>query len=345
MNRNRNTFIIFSLICISVISLKCQKNKIVFPRKFDLQAEIITIPSVNNPRYIRIIDSCLIIVESAAVPNFIKVFRKDSFIYLSSAGRLGKGPGEIVNPAIICVDRENRRVWCPDWGKNKIWLFPLDSILQNSNYLPTFSVPIPLKSKPLRNLTIYNQDIFAFPSFSIFISFLNHSGEVIDSMGIKNPFEIDFWDKTSLADLPYIFTFKHDRTKVFIASLSKNFIGGIDFNGEKQFTINGPQIKNKVILSNWDKIGTYAQLVSDEQYVYCLYSGKVRGIFLKEQLKYDPQYPDKIHVFDWDGNPVALIQLEYPLFFFDLDNEENKIFGIDPKMRPSIICYELPDFE
>jgi len=349
MNGTKNTYIylVISLVCICFVNTKCRKNEMVFSQQLELEAKVITIPSVNNPKYVRIIDSCLIVTEKNMENGFIKVFQKNNLTFLSSAGRFGKGPGEIVNPARSFVDEENRILWCPDWGKHKIWLFPLDSILQKSNYLPNYSVPIPTKLMPIRGLNIYNHKIFAFINFSPFISFLNHTGEEIDSLGIRNPFRIDFWDKLSLSEMSYSFIFKPDRTKIFIASQFENFIGGIDINGEILFTSEGSKVKEIISGTHRDKIKTYGQLQADDKYIYCLYSGKGKGILQQQGKKkqYTIRYPDKIRVFNWNGTPIAEIQLEFPLFFMAVDKELHRIYGMAPEVSPSLVYYELPDFE
>jgi hypothetical protein len=67
----------------------------------------------------------------------IHLFDKHTFKYITSTGIIGKGPGEIASPGRLGIDKKNNVFWAPDYGKRLLYKFPLDSVLNNEDFLPT----------------------------------------------------------------------------------------------------------------------------------------------------------------------------------------------------------------
>jgi len=84
-----------------------------------------------------IVDDVLVLLELNATDKGIHLFDKNTFKYLTSTGKLGKGPGEIGSYGYIMPDGKNRRFHMMDYGKKDVLLeFSLDSILNFSDYQP-----------------------------------------------------------------------------------------------------------------------------------------------------------------------------------------------------------------
>ncbi len=90
-----------------------------------------------------IMDDILIVNELNPVDaRAIHLFKSDNFEYITSTGFIGKGPGEITRIGRPAIDSWNNILWVSDHGKQVRWKFPLDSILNNENFIPTEKYPL-----------------------------------------------------------------------------------------------------------------------------------------------------------------------------------------------------------
>src|SRR6056297_96513 len=64
----------------------------------------------------------------------------ESFERIARSGIIGKGPGEMVRPAFIYLDSPENAIWISDAMKQVIYKFPIDSVLTQDRYLPSFFV-------------------------------------------------------------------------------------------------------------------------------------------------------------------------------------------------------------
>lgn len=119
---------------------RIQKNR---DKVIDVADRIITIsPEIYfGDSELYVIDSFLIINEiSPLAEKGIHLLDKNNFKYVTSAGIIGNGPGEITNSGTFGIDKKNQIIWVPDRGKKILYKFPLDSILNNTDYLPSIKI-------------------------------------------------------------------------------------------------------------------------------------------------------------------------------------------------------------
>jgi len=334
-------FISGFVILLIVLFNSYSNNSYEFPLKISLRGKVISNPDLNFPLTLEVIDTFIIIFERPFQSKFIKILSKESYHLITSTGIIGRGPGEIVNPAVHTADDKNRLFWISDWGTYKIWKFPLDSVIRNSSYIPSYYIPISPRLMPLINLKCFTPELFAYTGFNELISFIDHEGVTIDSLGIRNNLKIDFWDEKTVSDIPYIINFHPQKNKIAIASRNLNFLAAIDINGQELFSVNGSDIKHKTIETDWDRIVTYVDVATNDKYIFCLYSGREMGVWNKERTKHIPNYPNNIYVFNWKGKPIANIELDHPLFSIAVDGRKG-IFGIATDLDFSLIYYDLP---
>jgi hypothetical protein len=88
------------------------------------------------------------------------------------------------------------------------------------------------------------------------------------------------------------------------------------------------------IVSKQSKAG-FQCLDSNQDYVYTLYSGKIKEDFLND--------PTTSHllVFDWEGKPVKRYFLNMPLSTFCLNAAGDKLYGIAFMPETTIVQYDL----
>ena len=142
-----------------------------------------------------VIDDYLVLLEVASkTPRCIHMFEKSTFRHVASSGLLGRGPGEITEPGNIGVDRQNRILWVPDFGQKVIWKFPLDSILESEDFMPTESLKLG-DDLFIDRFEILNDSIFIGKavqylnsnSYTTIMSKLNIRNNVIQEFGYANP--------------------------------------------------------------------------------------------------------------------------------------------------------------
>jgi hypothetical protein len=82
----------------------------------------------------------------------------------------------------------------------------------------------------------------------------------------------------------------------------------------------------------------YGRIFATNNYLYALCKNKKRN----ESL---PEDNTELQVWDWDGNPVALYNLDKYLFCFTIDEKENVLYGVnrDEENEDKIFKYRLPD--
>ena len=82
------------------------------------------------------INEYLIIEDYKSLDKQIHIFNKKEFKYITSIAKKGQGPGEVANIGYIGIDEVNRRFYVSDHGKQKIFIYQIDSIILNPSYMP-----------------------------------------------------------------------------------------------------------------------------------------------------------------------------------------------------------------
>ena len=142
-----------------------------------------------------ILDNILIVNESSPKgEKGIHLFNKNTFKYITSTGIMGKGPGEISAPGRLAIDRKNRIIWAPDHGKQIMYKFPLDSVLNNPMFKPTIKKELDYKLF-LERFGFLNDSIAigkaihvtSNSSFEMAMAKLNINTNVTEKYGYENP--------------------------------------------------------------------------------------------------------------------------------------------------------------
>ena len=101
----------------------------------------------------------------------------------------------------------------------------------------------------------------------------------------------------------------------------------IDHDGQLLHQIVGP---DNLFIENPQKlIQAYLGVKSTSKYIYGHYSGQ-----LQRNLHGFINFPKKIHIFDWNGNPVAALESEIPIISFALDTENKRIIAFTGEEDP-----------
>ncbi|TAJ11017.1 hypothetical protein DMA11_18445, partial [Marinilabiliaceae bacterium JC017] len=131
--------LIFTSGCIN----KIESSKEFYQNKRDnirnISGEIVAVELdvIFGRSTIYIVDDILLVVDLQSTTQGIHLFDKNTFKYLASTGKLGKGPGEITRYGHVSPLHNKRAFRMIDHGKgNEMLEFELDSILTNLDYKP-----------------------------------------------------------------------------------------------------------------------------------------------------------------------------------------------------------------
>ena len=315
-----------------------------FQSEFNLIGQVVESEQFFKMGMVDIYDSLLIITNPPENPRIIHIFNKNSHEFIGSAGKIGKGPSEINVPGLSCIDKVNGNIWIRDMGLQKMFKFPIAAILSNPNFMPTESVAIPdgkffisFRTTPQGNFSFSN------PDQKIFISFFNTNGKWLKDKDIPDKLQengkVD--EKNRMYSANYLYTEHPDGDKWIIAYRFKDILAVIDSMGELKWKIQGPDRINQVPnIDNQSIRSTYEQIVCNGKFIFGLYSGLKKIESKDGEIFYN--YPRKIHVFDLNGNPFALINLTHSVVWFDYDYEFNRIVTFSPETG-GVVYYALPE--
>lgn len=170
------------------------------------------------------------------------------------------------------------------------------------------------------NIDIYNSD---YENFNKYHKFLSNQGNLK-----KHPFKNLF---------VYSVNFSSNLDFIEVKNNKINLIKSLHFSNPNYQPISNDNL-NRVIPSKDNIIG-YIDIYATEKYVYALYANKKRFTANKGN-EYNS---DTILVFDWNGNPIKILQLTNEAYYICI-NEDRKILYaaiIDESYGWSIISYKL----
>ncbi len=103
--------------------------------------------------------------------------------------------------------------------------------------------------------------------------------------------------------------------------------------------LNLPNANMNGALGLEDKLGAIS-VTSDNNYIYALYSGKTLEQCLKDRSK--ALYSDKILIFDWDGNPCKVLNLDREVFSIAYSEMYDKLYclGLDDDLNYTIYAVD-----
>jgi len=290
-------------------------------------------------------DSLLIFSNTPNKARYIHLFKKKDYKFIASSGIIGKGPGEITNPFLAILDNKRGVIWCMDHVKRKIFEFPSDSILINSDYLPSYSVPMPSEKRFIIQYRPFNDKLFSFLNNepNALISFFDHKGNIPDSLNIANKilFYEDSPELKKSNKILYIHKFHPSKDKLVIAFRYSDIIKILDKEGNILRSIQGPdKINEDPLAPLTESILAYFDVSIDKNYIYCLYQGGKRT--KKENGQLISNFPHSLFIFDWDLNPIARINFKHSVSSFVIDDLNHRIVTFSPDFGDFVI-YELPE--
>ena len=274
-----------------------------------------------------IVNQYLVMSDNKLVDNLISVFDKNTFEYKCCFSSQGNGPGEISNLVSLAVNEGKNAFYIIDYGKDVALECPIDSILVNPQYVPQKAGKINKRQVPL-SFEFLNDSV----SYALFTQF-NGIGDYkpVPARWNMKTGEISFMSYTGHPEI------ERKRTSLAISKEHNMYvevyhhhdlITWCTLDGDLKFTSYG---------SKWDN-QTSNKMRYFENVLFCgdrlvvSYLGDLR---LKENGKSIKSiYPDKLLVFDTDGNYIKTMILNHPILGMCYDKQNNRlIFSFDDEFQ------------
>lgn len=354
--RHRLSFLLIGALCL----IGCTNNTVIYDQKLDFK-KTDTIASVTldsafffaMPRQIVVADSLLIIQDTYKRDTCFHLFCDDGR-YLRSFGLKGKGPGELLEPAGITVNDSMLYVY--DATLNKIVSYDLWELVQGKpirfrerNLAPT---PIQKPGNYTMLLKMFGYDpadsSFLFQGNDAHLRFGNLSitdnaaralyAEYPTVVESGNPDEnMAVWSYT--APIRISPNGRHIVHGTYIGGLLETF----DRQGDKLIhralrAIYPPlyRVISGIVPTavSWDAatIIGFEDIAVTDSYIYGLLNGSEGDGYL---------YPQRICLFDWDGNGVRSYETDRPLAILAVDESKHRIYALTHEAAPRLILLDI----
>ncbi len=263
-----------------------------------------------------ILNDYLIITDTRNPDEIIHIFDKNTFKYITSTGQKGQGPNDLANflGEIMPIEEKNSFLVI-DHGHQWVFNFPMDSIVNNPNFLPKKQSDIDPDNSPMN--MVYANDTLAYGRFWHIVNYHSYT-TFIGKYNLQNGTYIPF-DK---GERPYV---KEDRIN-FDASLEHNIyvesywwhelIIISDLEGNLKHVLKGSQFN-----SEFQGKGFFEEdieICGDK--IILTYLG-IRSWENRSKLN----RPTKLIVFDIEGNYITTLETGLALHEFTYDEENNRL--------------------
>jgi hypothetical protein len=300
----------------------------------------------------------LIIFRIMQLPDhFFSIFNLHSGRFIGNFCEKGNGPEEFVSVGdIFQLYEENNEIKTilviPPLEKLAVWNitqsvnqqrtvydtivhFPIDKEHNYAPYLYAFRL------NP-QEVMVYLQGVFLTSSGDQALPPCYQKREIFTGKLIKN---YDLYTGTVHNDNKIISTssyynsidcIKPDGTKIVqgMSLLSQINILEIDSAKYSGYRMKGTPDFSVLYTDNKDVRHYYGRIQADNQYIYALYSGNLLPSSPQEPY----QFAHHIHVFDWDGKFVRILDVNYPIRSMWLDTLNGVFYFIDAKTDDLYYC-------
>jgi hypothetical protein len=353
----RNTTLSFlALILISACKQEAKIGKSIsgFPIEIEPIPQIIEIPPVlTNTDALKIADSLLVALNSGSRDDKIfHVFKIPCCMYMGSFGTYGKGPDEFVNPITNTMGSTSHSIYVVD---NMLVKEVLIKSFDNQLSLNITKTPLPGKLSVVNGLLKCDSFIIGHTS-NLFLEkeFFHYS---ISGKSIKQ-----------FSDYPEIFKSQNITQKTYYPLYLKSITLRPDgqkfaalysnFPLLRIFDVNNMNLEESIFLENAPKqiieIGSegtistklsysfYLDICSTPKYIYGLFLGKKPS-----DLEATPgvEVSTNVHVWDWNGVPIASIELKNTELRIAVDKEDRFLYTISPYSVSKLYRYEIKQIQ
>ena len=283
-----------------------------------------------------------LILSDYDVQGVIQIFDKKTGDHVRSFGSVGRGPGEFIINPIIQVNEDRSVLYAYEGvnGQNRLRGYYINDVLHKSAPYPFMEQPVSLSIKDGNQYPGIASNFLFWRDKRLFFSSVNHRMELHDSAGkvlslydrfpeCAKPSETDSSIfRTSYLGAPV--ALKPDMSRFVVASdlgciveifrvVESNRIEKVT---EKRFFRPEYKIIQNAIIHPIDRktIAGITKLSVTNSQIYARYIGSV----YVEGLGHENL--NQIAVFDWEGEPICLYVLDWNIYNFVVDAQQNRCY-------------------
>ena len=322
---------IVKLFSVLLIFSSCSRVKL---EKFDsfnkyeqLTGKIIGTDDKYKRAILHYHDSLLLLTNTPENKYQLHIYDNE-YNKLKSDIEIGNGPGQLINPFIAKINDRDKFLYYMDMARRKIFKYNIDSLIRNDNYYTKDFIKTPKRTRAIVDFNIVNDSTNSFLDFESndnLISFFSSNGKRKD-YAVRD--KIKMYDKVEELNGHPIATYGYDKhpTKNLYCIVYRfsDVVAIVDEAGNVYNAIQGPDnINQKPNRRDRSIVTTYTNVKCDSNYIYCLY--KKRGKEFTQRNKNEYYGAKALHIFDWEGTPVACVDFDYSVFSYVINKRENKI--------------------
>ena len=271
-----------------------------------------------------IIDQYLIIIDTESYDKVIHLFDKNNFNYVTSTADRGPGPRELTVPGEIGVNEKDRIFYASDHGKQLIYCFELDSVLDNPKYYPKETIKMDKTQFPSNYL--YINDTLSIGRFILPIG----NGDYRPSVAKWNMLtgDVTLLNKNDHPKIEWkraVFSASYEQG-IFVECYSHHDLMAIcDLDGNLKYYIYGSQWDN----TRQNRIRFFSDVSFCRDKIVALYApGEDNFVRDKDGRIIGGINPSKFIIFDIHGDFIQTLETGYQISRFCYDSEKNRIIMI-----------------
>lgn len=305
-----------------------------FPKTVECKPDtFIIIPGIDE---LIVTDTFLIGCNHRGIDGFFKVYNLNNLEYLGSLIRNGKGPNEFLTLDYhkqYTNDSAGCHMWLSDWGMiNKNYLVNITKSLKNPNNL-FVDTSIVLPHKYMGDYFFIEDSLLTCIPYGrkrkTNLKYIEYNFKSDSVEFSKDIYTDEFSNKED--NINYIYKLMVtpnqalDRFVAINSRLNKIHFFSRKFENISTLnifnTISEDELKNK---KNKEWIRYYYDVCATNKYVFALYVNKKHEYLFNE----DDYNGSEIHVFNWEGNPIASIKVPQNIWQLRTNIDGEYLYGL-----------------
>lgn len=353
MKRNILYSILYLALLFIISCTSADKEVIVFETvRFENELSITGEPIGPINAFLRsqkaiMIDSFLIVVDTERTPYAISLINSNNDSTVYHIAHKGQGPTELISATDIAADANNKRAfWAIDVMSQSYSMYLIDSIMAGNLK--------PIKRIKPRNHNLFMDDFVVTKDHIVCngsisraqVSFLSLKNGALEHESDKIPIEIEYPKSITDSHLSHAYTGSHaikpDCSRIVAATSFGDYLSIYDSSGLLLKTLRTPEklepkfsaYPNGLVGYTETKYG-YLDITCTNSYIFAQYAGKSHA----GDIEYTSKF---VHVFTWEGEPVARLLLDRYVLGICVDEQTNTLYALELYAEQPIIKYKLP---
>ncbi len=277
---------------------------------------------ISGHASLHVLNEYLIILDGQAFDNYVHIYDRDTYRYITRAIKKGRGPGEAVTGTFLETDEQNCTFLLTDFGKLSVFAYNIDSLVADPFHLPWVKTEIRDGRKLPVEYTYLNDTL----SIGLLLEAIGNSDYSITLSRMN-------FQTGDMVPMPYEHP-KITRKRIAYAVSKENGLIVEAYNHHDLITIldlDGNLLYN-VYGNGWETGDSNETLYADGV-AFC--RDKIVVSFSGEERVEDGTHsPTKFHVFELNGDYVKTLETGYPIVNFCYDPQSHRILmALDGEMQ------------